>query len=92
MEDWRKRNPDAWKEHHYSQYGLTAAQVEEMKKGGCHICGRHVRLAIDHDHDTGAVRGVLCHACNTGIGKLGDSIEGLERALEYLKRHEHITD
>lgn len=38
----------------------------------------------NHDHATGAVRGLLCHRCNTGIGMLGDTAEGVERALAYL--------
>ena len=42
---------------------------------------------LDHDHATGQFRGWLCRACNTGMGALGDTIEGLEKALAYLKRH-----
>lgn len=56
----------------------------------CECCGRDFAStgkapAIDHDHDTGAFRGWLCLYCNLGIGQLGDSVEGLERALRYLK-------
>ena len=40
---------------------------------------------IDHDHDTGEFRGWLCNNCNTGLGAMGDTIEGLERAIKYLK-------
>lgn len=43
------------------------------------------RLAVDHCHSTGKIRGLLCHNCNTGLGKLGDSIESLTKALNYLK-------
>lgn len=43
---------------------------------------------IDHDHVTGKVRGILCRTCNTAIGALGDSVEGLTLALNYLKKHE----
>ena len=43
-------------------------------------------LALDHDHETGAFRGWLCHKCNLGIGRLGDTIEALEEALAYLRR------
>jgi hypothetical protein len=42
-------------------------------------------LVVDHDHNTGAVRGLLCHSCNTGLGHLGDSVETLARALDYLQ-------
>jgi hypothetical protein len=41
-------------------------------------------LNLDHDHTTGAIRGLLCFKCNTGIGKLGDSAEMLLRAADYL--------
>jgi len=44
------------------------------------------KWAIDHDHKTGQFRGWLCDACNIGIGTLEDSIEGIEKALRYLKK------
>jgi ssDNA-binding Zn-finger/Zn-ribbon topoisomerase 1 len=66
-------------------HGLTDQQVREFKIGKvCAICGSDRNLVIDHDHKTGIIRGVLCHPCNTGLGKLGDSIEGLRRAIAYL--------
>lgn len=43
-------------------------------------------LHYDHDHKTGQFRGWLCTRCNTGLGLLGDTIETVERALNYLKR------
>lgn len=52
-------------------------------------------LCIDHCHsceDNGKyiIRGLLCHDCNTGIGKFKDSIELLEKAIHYLKKHNHV--
>ena len=56
----------------------------------CECCSRKLdkafRTHLDHDHVTGKFRGWLCNQCNLGIGHLGDSIEGLERALAYLRR------
>lgn len=43
-------------------------------------------LKIDHCHETGAVRGLLCHSCNVGIGGLGDNLDGLKKAAYYLLR------
>ncbi len=59
--------------------------------GHCECCGSLQPKSVgtfheDHDHDTGVFRGWLCGNCNRGIGYLGDTIEGLEKALAYLKR------
>lgn len=54
----------------------------------CECCGKPNnngrQLCLDHDHKTGKFRGWLCDLCNTGIGKLGDDLEGLDRAIRYL--------
>lgn len=46
------------------------------------------RLAIDHCHKTGKIRGLLCHKCNVSIGALNESIETLQNAINYLRSHE----
>jgi hypothetical protein len=58
--------------------------------GRCEICGRRPQdgerdLHIDHDHETGLFRGLLCNNCNAGLGRFKDSTENLEAAIEYLK-------
>ena len=64
-------------------------KYEHLNTGFCQCCGRKSdSLHFDHDHNTEKYRGFLCHFCNTGIGKLGDNIEGVTRALRYLERHE----
>jgi len=71
-----------------SRYGLTPEEVEDLFEDFgymCGICGCKGRLVIDHCHKTNKVRGVLCHRCNVSIGALGDSVEGLEKAISYLK-------
>lgn len=55
----------------------------------CELCGSPPgarRLHIDHDHTTGALRGLLCHGCNVGLGYFKDDPELLERAAEYLRK------
>jgi hypothetical protein len=46
------------------------------------------RLAIDHCHKTGKIRGLLCHKCNVSIGAMHESIEILQSAIAYLKKHQ----
>jgi hypothetical protein len=83
-----------WK-HIARRYGVTPDFVEalfEVQGGCCAICrrpldGEKLDLTapqVDHDHETGLVRGILCRACNTGLGMLGDSVETLRAALTYL--------
>lgn len=73
------------------KYGLTQDQVEEMRGRGCDICGaetgegRWGQLHIDHCHDTGRVRGVLCTYCNTGLGHFKDDPVRLAAAIAYLE-------
>ena len=71
------------------KYGITPEQYEEMETaqaGLCRICERVpvTSLRVDHDHETGRVRGLLCHDCNSGIGLLGDDRERIMRAAIYL--------
>jgi hypothetical protein len=77
------------------RYGLEHSQWEEIRKEqnySCMICGIEEtalgrKLDVDHCHDTGVVRGVLCNPCNTVLGHARDKIEVLEAAAEYLKRN-----
>jgi hypothetical protein len=86
-----------------AKYGITPDEFDALlaqQEGRCAICrskdpGGHTRrkgergeFHVDHDHATGERRGLLCRKCNAGIGQLGDSVERLEAALEYLKRHQ----
>lgn len=97
-------NPDKYREyfrnrHVLKKYGLAPGDYERMlteQSGVCAVCGsepdidRHgiLRLAIDHCHATGKVRGLLCNNCNAGIGLIGDTIEHLEACIRYLKGFE----
>jgi len=78
------------------KYGLTPPQLEAMKaknNGKCWVCDQEVkRLCVDHCHETGKVRGILCDPCNTTLGWLGDNIqkvrESTERFVAYLEAAE----
>lgn len=59
--------------------------ILESQMGLCAICKRPKKLNVDHDHKTGEIRGLLCSRCNLGLASFGDSIEGLEKAIDYLK-------
>ncbi len=81
------------------EYGIGIVEYEQMfqaQNGVCAICLRPEvvvdkkrnavrRLAIDHCHTTNKIRGLLCHACNTSIGKMNDDPEVLERAAQYIR-------
>jgi hypothetical protein len=74
-------------------YGLEQGEYERIYKeqgGTCAICqkatGKTKRLAVDHDHDTGLVRGLLCGPCNQLVGYFRNSSEAFRRAADYLDR------
>ena len=83
------------------KYGMTVQDYDALmeKQGGvCAICknpetSRHSkskevqRLAVDHCHESGKIRGLLCQACNTALGKFNDNLSTLESAILYLKEN-----
>jgi Recombination endonuclease VII len=77
--------------HLMRRYGIGADEFDELvrRQGGvCVICGRPDPEHVDHDHDTGAVRGILCFNCNGGLGQFRDSRDALRAAAEYLEAHD----
>jgi hypothetical protein len=98
QEKFRQRNPEAVRISKLRKYGLSRAEYLALlarQNGLCALCGRPpvklhrggTHLAVDHDHETGAVRGLLCTNCNTGLGCFRDDSDLLGRAIEYLRRH-----
>lgn len=74
------------------KFGMTLEHWDALmlEQGGrCAICRKPPRegkrLTVDHCHDTGAIRGLLCGSCNTGLGMFGDDPDRLEMALGYLR-------
>jgi hypothetical protein len=80
------------------QYGITIEDYNKMflkQNGCCAICNLHIleinkgikkNLCVDHNHETGQVRGLLCDKCNRGIGLLQDNKDILLRAYNYLDK------
>ena len=66
-------------------YGITESEYDEAMSRGCSACGSFKNLHADHDHDTGAFRGILCMNCNVALGLLGDDIERLRSLLKYME-------
>lgn len=76
------------------RYGISLEEYEARLKaqtGVCAICERECgtgqNLSVDHNHETGQVRGLLCRRCNTRLGAL-ENTEWMEKAMEYLKAHD----
>lgn len=77
-------------------YGLQIADYERMladQDGQCAICDRtdpghgHIVFVVDHCHETGRIRGLLCRNCNSAIGLLGDDPKMIRRAATYIERN-----
>jgi len=79
-----------------SKFNITVEQYDNMlaeQDNRCAICNRHQleltrRFAVDHDHEFGYIRGLLCSICNTSLGGFKDSVEILKSAIAYLESHE----
>jgi len=83
-----------WRNAAYKKkFSITEQDVINLlasQNNSCAICKKlltypHQWTHVDHDHTTNKVRGILCGTCNVGLGKLGDSIETLQNAINYLK-------
>jgi hypothetical protein len=90
--DSGRKADDMRRGHLKRNYGLTPADYEAMlaaQGGGCAICAAPrpagQALHVDHCHDTGAVRGLLCFTCNAGLGMFDHDADGLARAATYLR-------
>ena len=97
----RQKQNKVWRDDHRDyfsdrwlmlEYGLTRESWNDLfikQNGLCAVCGDWLKFLktahVDHDHNTGKVRGLLCKKCNTGLGQLRDSSELLLKASNYLE-------
>jgi hypothetical protein len=94
-EKWKRHTKNV---HFRRQYGITYNDylaLHEKQLGLCAICGNPEKLikqgvkfdlAVDHDHVTGRIRGLLCNNCNRALGLMKDDALVLQSALDYLRR------
>ena len=96
----RMRRQRKWNRTHTLsvKYGITEEDYNRMfeaQRGRCAICGKHQqdmkrRLSVDHDHETGKVRALLCLGCNALVGRIETSPEVVEECYAYVERHKTI--
>jgi hypothetical protein len=97
----KKNKPDFYRNKRLVyEFGITLAEYEQMldkQDGVCAIClqperrihpktGKLWELCVDHDHDTGQIRGLLCCDCNTALGLFKDNPSSLKAAINYLDK------
>jgi hypothetical protein len=88
------KNGREW--HLKKTYGISTEDfnfLREKQNYSCACCGKHEneisrkRLYIDHNHQTGKVRGLLCHSCNVSLGLMKEDIDSIASLIAYLKEH-----
>lgn len=102
----RKKSLESHRKNYYlKKFGIvyeTYLFLLQRQDSKCAICGTahqekpekkwgRARLAVDHNHATGIVRGLLCHPCNVSIGLMQESPQRLRDAADYLEKHSPNT-
>lgn len=104
--NFRKNNPKANRNKHYkSRYGITVQDYEAMSIAQNHLCaicklpetkmrkdGTPSILAVDHNHTTGKVRGLLCVGCNHMLGNIENRSVSLDAIAEYIKQYNEVPN
>lgn len=92
--EYRKKNPLSQKNNNLKRYGVSLEWYNQKffdQNGVCAICGEKQTvgdyLYVDHSHESGEVRGLLCHRCNFGLGHFKDNQDILLKAVEYLNKY-----
>ena len=81
------------------RYGLLGSDLKKLENLPCGICGvleedaqQQRSFHVDHDHQTGLVRGILCQHCNIGLGHFKDNPELLQNAILYLQQSKELSN
>jgi len=98
--EWRKRNPEKNKNNSLRKnHGISITEYDKMfqeQNGKCAICKKEettviknkvVRLAVDHCHSGGGIRGLLCRSCNQAIGMFNDDVSIIKNSIDYLNNN-----
>lgn len=89
----RERRGGARRYHLRRRYAIDLEQFDRLfaqQRGLCAICHTDPAEHVDHDHDTGAVRGLLCNTCNVGLGNFKDDLVRILNAADYLEGYMHF--
>lgn len=99
MREYQRKHRDKYYEYNAAnRFGVSRVEIVAIRARSsvCEICGEppapKKRLAIDHDHATGKLRGILCHTCNLGLGAFKDNEVKLHKAFMYLMRHKPVGE
>jgi hypothetical protein len=89
--EYKRYQRECFDRHRYNLEPQHKAALLDAQNGGCAICGYKFEqkvgdMKVDHNHKTGAVRGLLCDLCNRGLGMFRDSQDNLTKAIYYLER------
>ena len=93
IREWRVKHKDKIEDDRLKKtYGISLEDYKTLlfkQNNCCAICTKNekefkIKLAVDHDHETGKVRGLLCRFCNQALGALGDNLEGIMQVVKYL--------
>ncbi len=93
---WHRNNPEKKKDQQLREnFGISLVDYQELlakQDGKCAICGSATSKAksakylyVDHDHNTGEIRGLLCNNCNFALGHFNDNVNLLLKAIQYLR-------
>jgi hypothetical protein len=100
----KENNPEATSDYYRDwhlrrKYGITLEEFNALSEEQghlCAICGKsntlHGKLVVDHNHNTGEVRGLICSPCNSALGHAQDSVNVLEKMIDYLNERGSYGD